>query len=254
MFLYLFKISYDGSKYYGWAKQKDNIKTIQEVIETKFSLIFDKKNKIVGASRTDKGVHAKGQIFTWKSKINLEIKKFQKTFNKIFVSDSIYCLNIKKLKIKNSKENIFKKIYQRQYTYFVNTDTKFNLWSKEYIYQYNQAINLKKLRLILNIFQGKHNFFSFSGLQKDEKINSFREIDKITISKKKKILSIKIKAKSFIRYQIRKIIMSSLLCYQKKINLLDLEDLLKAKDKKEKIKYKAPSCGLYLDWIKIKKV
>ena len=57
---YFFEISYDGTNYHGWQKQP-NSKTIQETIETCFSTILKQKIDIVGAGRTDAGVHAKEQ-------------------------------------------------------------------------------------------------------------------------------------------------------------------------------------------------
>ena len=58
---YFFEISYDGTNYHGWQKQP-NSKTIQETIETCFSTILKQKIDIVGAGRTDAGVHARKMI------------------------------------------------------------------------------------------------------------------------------------------------------------------------------------------------
>ena len=53
-------IEYDGSKFVGWQYQKNGT-SIQEVLEKKLKKIFKKKVKVIGAGRTDAGVHAKGQ-------------------------------------------------------------------------------------------------------------------------------------------------------------------------------------------------
>ena len=54
---YLIKIEYDGTKFVGWQSQK-NGKSIQDVIEKALKKILKTKKKIIGAGRTDKGVHA----------------------------------------------------------------------------------------------------------------------------------------------------------------------------------------------------
>ena len=57
-------VSYDGSHYQGFQDQKkDNINTIQGVIEKLLSSICNEKIVIVGSGRTDKGVHALNQVF-----------------------------------------------------------------------------------------------------------------------------------------------------------------------------------------------
>ena len=57
---YLLKIEYDGTGYSGWQFQK-NGNSIQEKIEKALRKIFKLKIKIIGAGRTDRGVHAFGQ-------------------------------------------------------------------------------------------------------------------------------------------------------------------------------------------------
>ena len=60
MFNYLIKIEYEGTNYVGWQRQK-NGKSIQDNIEKALKKVLRAKIKIIGAGRTDKGVHAYGQ-------------------------------------------------------------------------------------------------------------------------------------------------------------------------------------------------
>ena len=66
MYNYLIKIEYDGSGYVGWQYQK-NGKSIQEKIEKALKKILKENIRIIGAGRTDKGVHASGQFANFKS-------------------------------------------------------------------------------------------------------------------------------------------------------------------------------------------
>ena len=67
MFNYLIKIEYEGTKFVGWQYQK-NGKSIQERIEKVFKKILKTQIKIIGAGRTDKGVHAFSQCANFKIK------------------------------------------------------------------------------------------------------------------------------------------------------------------------------------------
>ena len=65
MFNYLLKIEYNGKNFVGWQTQK-NGKSIQDEIEKVLKKILKSKIKIIGAGRTDKGVHAFGQYACFK--------------------------------------------------------------------------------------------------------------------------------------------------------------------------------------------
>ena len=71
MFNYLIRIEYDGSNFVGWQYQK-NGRSIQDKIEKAIKKILRKKVRIIGAGRTDKGVHALSQCASFKveKKIN----------------------------------------------------------------------------------------------------------------------------------------------------------------------------------------
>ena len=81
MFNYLIKIEYDGTKFVGWQSQKNGI-SIQEKIEKALKKILKVKVRIVGAGRTDKGVHAYGQCASFKLMKNIENEnKFLNSIN-----------------------------------------------------------------------------------------------------------------------------------------------------------------------------
>ena len=66
MFNYLIKIEYDGTNFVGWQSQK-NGKSIQDSIETALKKVLRYKVRIIGAGRTDKGVHALSQFANFKN-------------------------------------------------------------------------------------------------------------------------------------------------------------------------------------------
>jgi len=88
MFNYLLKIEYNGSNFVGWQSQK-NGKSIQNEIEKVLKKILKSKIKLIGAGRTDKGVHALGQHAGFKYEKRIDNKeKFLKSIN-FFLSKNI---------------------------------------------------------------------------------------------------------------------------------------------------------------------
>ena len=61
MYRYKLTIQYDGTEYHGWQVQKNHT-TIQDEIEKSLNVFLSKKVPLVGAGRTDSGVHALGQV------------------------------------------------------------------------------------------------------------------------------------------------------------------------------------------------
>src|SRR6056297_3560842 len=95
------RVAYDGTNYYGWQMQKD-FNTIQEEIEKALSQIFNvKRVVIVGASRTDSGVHAKGQLFNFHTEKDVDPDKLEKGMNSLLPSD----IHIKRIQYTHKKFN-----------------------------------------------------------------------------------------------------------------------------------------------------
>ena len=93
---YLIKIEYDGTHFAGWQFQKNGI-SIQEKIEKAIKKILKKKIKIIGAGRTDKGVHAFGQFANFKSEKKIEnFKNFLNSINFFLQKSFISIIFIKK--------------------------------------------------------------------------------------------------------------------------------------------------------------
>ncbi|UCD55912.1 MAG: tRNA pseudouridine(38-40) synthase TruA, partial [Candidatus Omnitrophota bacterium] len=88
-------IAYDGTRYAGWQVQK-NARTIQEEIEKALKKILKEKVRIIGAGRTDSGVHAKAQVANFRTKKDLPLAKLQAALNSNLSKD-ISVIDIKKV-------------------------------------------------------------------------------------------------------------------------------------------------------------
>jgi len=73
MINYLIKIEYDGTNFVGWQSQRNGT-SVQDIIEKALKKILGSKVRIIGAGRTDKGVHAYEQHANFKTKKKLKIR------------------------------------------------------------------------------------------------------------------------------------------------------------------------------------
>lgn len=233
-------ITYDGSSFFGWAKQ-DNLRTIEGVITKTLARTFNLDITIHGSSRTDKGVHAYDQVFTFTLPFMIATEKLKVILDQHFHR----AIKIKRVAIVANDYNLRDHVKGKEYRYYINCGA-FDPFKINYQYQYGQKLSPWKLRKAAKVFIGQHYFYNFSGLKKDDKNDPNRTIKKIRVYRKKQIIVIAIKAKGFVRYQVRYLVAAMLDYHQGKITTSEINDYLSPKQKTKYRYPKAVPSGLYL--------
>lgn len=237
---FLFKISYDGSNYFGYQRQ-NGLKTIQEKLEDALRIInAGKTTNIISTGRTDRGVHALSQYAHADIDINITPQKLKRAMNSN-LPDDIHVISVKKVPDDfHARYNVKKK----EYRYYMNLG-EYNPIEKNYVYQYNYKLNIEKMSEAIKYFEGKHDFRAFVTENKD-KINCVRTIEKVNIRKlpNKKIVFVFV-GDGFMRYQIRNMVGILIMVGQEKITPSTVKEILDSKDRSKNGKT-APSQGLYL--------
>lgn len=157
-------LEYDGTNYFGWQKQINQV-SVQEVVEKALKKVYGVPIQIAAAGRTDRGVHAAGQVVDYKfyNKIFVPIEKFHTVVNNYLPKD-VKCLSAQFVKLGFSSR--FYAI-AREYSYtLTNIDTVFRSNFESYV-PYKLDIDL--LNVAAEKFIGEHDFTSFSKNNKDTK-------------------------------------------------------------------------------------
>lgn len=230
-------VSYFGMNYIGWQTQPSK-NSVEDKINKILSHILNEKITIVGAGRTDKGVHAYAQAFHFDT--NKEIKD---------LSHLIYALNrllpkdikIKSLKKVSNKFHARFSAVKKEYLYKIYTgkETPFYLLTHWVI----NGLDLKLLKEASKVFVGKHNFQNLTSKEKDPK-GFIRTIYSIKVNKINDEIFIRLVGDAFMRYMVRDIVGEMVEVALKKKDLNDLK-LLFSKNRKI-TNHKAPAEGLYL--------
>lgn len=233
-------ISYLGFSFFGWAKQINAKPTIQETIENILEDILGEKIPIYCSGRTDKMVNAHEQVFSFKvNKLIIPINKFKDILNERLNSLNIYVIEIKKM-----QDNFHARFsaISKTYRYYINTDLKFNLFHSLFEYQLNKDLDINKLNEAIKLFEGEHDFLSFSTSELD---NTIRKINFINILTNNKIIIIEINGNGFLKNMVRMIVGALINYSENKISLSKIKELLN-KPKKGASNYIAPANGLTL--------
>lgn len=238
---YLCEISYDGYLFYGFQRQKDK-RTVCSLVEEVLSKVLNENILIVGASRTDRGVHANSFYFHFDCEKVLDTEKLKTSLNKL-ISNDIYFKNIT---IVNEDFHARYSVKSKEYVYVINMG-EYNPTRRNYELEYNKKINIKLLKKASKYLVGEHDFKSFTSDSMGK--NTVRRINYIKFKKNKELLIISIEANGFLKYMIRNIIGLFLEINENKKTPIMTKEILESKDR-TKLGIKAPSSGLYLNKIK----
>ena len=238
---YRLTIAYDGTNYRGWQVQKDSC-SIAEKLQEAFRLTFNKKVYLAGVSRTDSGVHALGQVASFRTDLNLDPKSIQSAWNNRLSPDVV----IRLLHRIDDNYNIHRLVKTKQYYYhfFIKRPLPF---IQRYGWYINQKIDLEKLKKTLTIFIGTHDFKLFS-TGDDRGCNTIRTINTITLSYVKRINAyrIAIEGPLFLRHMVRRMVGASLaVAMRPELKISSLQEMLRNKNSKTSLPT-APAQGLLL--------
>jgi len=245
---YKLTVSYDGTMYSGWQIQPDR-PTIASEMEQVYLRVFGYKIKLRGVSRTDAGVHAKGHVSFFYAPVVCTPDLLKYAWNNSLPSD--ICIKEVALsqKIIHPHALVDKKMYQ--YTFFQERPSPF---VAKYGWYVVKKINNEKLKQVLSLFVGSHDFRFFCSA--DITGNTVKKIDNVDLvyNEELKALSIVFEGKGFLRYMIRRLVgVAVQYATGDKISLYDIKKMLAGScDKAESYGFTAPAKGLSLCFIKFK--
>ncbi len=205
-------IEYDGTRYNGWQRQsprqrtkspskRRRFKTIQEEIEKTLKRLLKEEVVLIGAGRTDSGVHAEAQVANFKTGSKLSVRNIRDGLNSLLPKD-IAIKKAEEVPLKfNSRFNTKAKLYR--YRIF-NSKTRSPLVQK-YTALITYALDISKMRREAKSLIGRHNFKSFQGSNKRSK-NSIRNLKRLDIVKKAKFIDFYIEADGFLYNMVRNIV------------------------------------------------
>lgn len=251
-------VAYDGTGYAGWQRQLGD-RTITGDLEKAYKVVFGHEITLLGASRTDAGVHARGQVAAFQTPLEIDLRKKLVAWNgKLPAGITIRSIDPCDLKF-NPRYHVAEKIYQ--YNFFLEHPLPFY---ERYGWHVRHKVDLEKLHACLQVFVGTHDFSSFATLdpltlrqaQDSGRAakNPVRTIHEITLSfdETTRMHTITIKGPTFLRFMIRRIVGACIDTASRSHGSADfLARILADKNPRQRL-FCAPAQGLILDSIRYK--
>ncbi len=235
---YKVEISYDGTLFYGLEKQIEK-RTIEGEIEKSFYQLLKHNVKIVSSGRTDRFVHAYGQVFHVDLEENIPPSGLKRGLNSV-LPDDIYVLSCE---IVDDNFHARFSVKNKEYHYLINTGDYDPLKRNYMIFQKNLDIPLMKEAL--KLFEGTHDFKAYASNQIDKRKPTIRTIYYTDLKYEDNLITIIFNGDGFLKYQVRRMVALLIDIALHKEDISRINEVFKLNDPKV-IHKSAKGCGLYL--------
>ena len=239
-------VAYDGTDYCGWQIQKNGI-TVEEVLNRALSRLTGEEITVVGASRTDAGVHARGNVAVFDTDTRIPAERIVYAVNALLPEDVVVvrseevpagwhprkCVSVKTYEYRILNKE-FPDPVRRRDTYFVSF-----------------SLDIERMRRAAEYLKGEHDFKSFCSAQTAVE-TTVRTICDLDIKKEGEIITIRVRGNGFL-YNMVRIIAGTLAGVGRGyFEPEDMERMLEAKDRTQ-AGVTAPPQGLTLVGIEYEK-
>ncbi len=194
---YRFEISYDGTRYFGWERQpgKD---TIQGKLEAVLSRMTDTEAEIIGAGRTDAGVHARGMIANAHLETALNPDEILAYMNRYLPDD----ISVNRVTIVSDRFHARYNAAGKLYTYTCYVGASKPVFNRKYVTLLESVPDVEAMRKAAAYLVGEHDFKAFCSNPKMKK-STVRTVDSLEITKRKDFLYINVHGDGFLQNMVR---------------------------------------------------
>jgi len=230
-------IAYDGSAFYGFQKQTTTPQTVTQSIESTLKSLHI-ETKVIGSGRTDRGVHATGQV------IHFDLPSYWQDLHKLrsILNRRLASISFKHLSFVPETFHARFSAKKRLYRYIFTTKEP-SVFEKKYLSYYPKCFDTDTLHHALAYFCGEHDFRYFHKTGSDVH-TTIRTIYHTRYYQFGKYHIITFEANGFLRSQVRMMVEASMQCAQNIISLEKLQAQLACQE--QAITRLAPAEGLYL--------
>lgn len=237
-------ISYDGTRYLGWEHQPGTDMTIQGKLESVLTRMTDaapdRKITVIGAGRTDAGVHARAMTANVLFDTTMSAEEIQRYLNR-YLPDDISVSEVKQCADRfHSRFKATGKTYR--YTLWYSDEGVKPVFDRKYVYVLDEKPDTDAMREAAQHLTGMHDYKSFCGNSHMKK-STVRVIDTINIEESGNYIRIYFHGNGFLQNMVRILTGTLLEAGYHRLRPEDMDRILEAKDRK-KAGPTAPACGL----------
>ena len=239
-------LEYDGTCFCGWQTQAQGERTVQGALEAVLLKIFKQPVHAIASGRTNSGVHARGQVVSFKADTRMKPLEIQKAINRLLPGD-IAVLEVKEV---GAQFHAQYSVKEKTYRYTVLNRQCRSVFLRDRVYFYPYPLHVSRMRKASKDLIGRHDFKSFQAydpLRRERQ--TARTIKKMVIKKEGDLIHIDVTADGFLYKMVRNIAGTLLAIGSGQLSFDAIPVILKAKNR-EAAWDTAPAQGLCLVSVK----
>ncbi len=232
-------IEYDGADYAGWQRQP-NRPTIQEALESAILRMTQTPTSVIGAGRTDAGVHALGQIASFRTARQFSEQEWLRGLNGL-LPDNIGVREVQQVQDDfHARYSALGKLYE----YRLLNRLERSALDRNRAWHIRKRLDIAAMRDAACALLGRHDFSSFQGSPTDNE-NPVCDLQRLDISQDQDLISLQVYADRFLKQMVRAIVGTLVEVGLGKRSSGSVKDVLNAHDRST-AGQTAPPHGLYL--------
>jgi len=233
-------VEYDGTRYHGFQLQA-TLPTIQWEIEKALWKLTGERTRVMAASRTDAGVHAKGQVVSFRTKSPLPPRTFVSGLNYYLPKD----IAIKAAYRVDDSFNVRHDAISREYNYCVLNSLTRSPIREGFSYRVGGHLDIEAMNQACQALIGEHDFISFASSMGIGTKNTVRRVYQAEMEKDGELAVFNIVASSFLPHQVRNTVGTLIRVGLGRMKVDEFCSIIEMK-KPGLVGPSAPACGLCL--------
>lgn len=193
-------IQYEGTRYRGWQVQGNTDQTIQGKLETLLGRMAGEPVEVHGSGRTDGGVHAAGQVISFRCKVVMSPQEIRGYMNR-YLPEDIAVLSVEEAAPRfHARLNAVRKTY----VYTIWNSEIPNVFGRRFMTRIEEPLDVERMREAAGQLCGEHDFLAFSSLNPRRfKKSTVRRLDEIRIEQKEAVIRICFTGDGFLYHMVR---------------------------------------------------
>ncbi len=191
-------VAYDGTNYCGWQIQPNGI-TIEEVLNRELSRITGEKIQVIGASRTDSGVHALGNVAVFDTESRIPPERFSYALNQRLPEDIVAA---RSEEVPQDWHPRYQDKIRKTYEYHIYNAKTPDPLKRKYTTFVSFSLDIGKMREAAEYLVGEHDFASFCNIRTNA-LNTVRTVEEASIVKDGADITVRVRGDGFLYNMVR---------------------------------------------------
>lgn len=239
-------VEYDGTGYHGFQAQA-GLPTIQSELEAAIHRLTGENGRVITASRTDAGVHARGQVVSFRTGSGHPPETFVKALNYYLPDD----IAVKSAHKAGNGFHIWHDAVSREYSYSILNSRVRSPLRRGFYHRVAGQLDIEAMNQACRALIGENDFASFVSPDEAALKSTVKRVDRAEVKREGELVTFNILANSFLMHQVRNTVGPLIKVGRGKMRVAEFHSLLEKKQP-GLARPAAPACGLCLIGINYK--